>query len=842
MNKIILILISIILLSSILFSQNTTHTFKIGDNNFLLDGKPFQIISGEIHFARIPEKAWRDRLKMVKAMGLNTICTYIFWNYHEPEKGKYNFTGNADVAKFVKIAQEECLWVIIRPSPYACAEWEFGGYPWWILKEKDMKVRSKDQGFIDLSKKYFKALGEQLAPLQITKGGPIIMVQLENEYGSYDKDKEYLTINRNIIRDSGFDVELYTCDGPSQMPDGYLSGILPAVNGFDAIQGVKELINKYNNNKGPYFIAEWYPAWFDDWGREHNTVPAEQYTERLDSILANGFSINMYMVHGGTTRGFMNGANYNKNQPYAPQISSYDYDAPINEAGNATPKFIAFREIIKKHLPPDIILPPIPEQKKSIKISPFKLKDVTDIFHNLPEPVKSKKILSMEDINQGYGYILYRTKIKVPQNGKLNIENVRDYALIFVNGRRIAVLDRRLGNEKVDFNLPPGELTLDIFVENLGRINYGPFLNDNRKGITNRVLINGQEIENWEIYSFPFNDLAGIKFNQDGEKNAPLIRKSNFNLDDVGDLYLDMRDWGKGCVWVNGYNLGRYWNIGPQQTLYVPAEWLKTGQNEITVLEELFPWQDEIKTLDAPILDDLCNHIISFEGRYDKERQSCILNMSCKDAKSIIYFTTNGNEPTRESFTYKQELLIKEPVKITARGFKKGIFSDTTKIEIHPSLSSGKEIKIMNLFSQKYTAGGKDALVDGFHGSHIFKDGFWQGYEGVDFEAVIDLGEKKNVKRINSNFFQDINSYIFMPMIVEYFISDDGLNFKKVFSEQTGDLLKNDNIIIKSFPSMFRSSSARFIKVIANNVKVCPKWHKGAGSKAWMFIDEITLE
>lgn len=241
-------------------AQLPQHSFKIGEGSFLLDGKPFQIISGEMHFARIPREYWHDRLKMAKAMGLNTICTYVFWNYHETEKGKYNFSGNADVAEFVKAAQQEGLWVIIRPSPYACAEWEFGGYPWWLIKEKDLKVRSRDPKFLEMSKNYINAFAKELTPLQISNGGPIIMVQVENEYGSYDKDKEYLTINKNYLRDAGFNVDFYTCDGMSQMKDGYLPGLLPAVNGLDDVTAVKSLVDKYNNNHGPYFIAEWYPA------------------------------------------------------------------------------------------------------------------------------------------------------------------------------------------------------------------------------------------------------------------------------------------------------------------------------------------------------------------------------------------------------------------------------------------------------------------------------------------------------------------------------------------------------------------------------------------------------
>jgi beta-galactosidase len=596
------------LLVVILFSPvaaQSPHTFKIGHGQFLLDGKPFQIISGEMHFARIPQEYWRDRLHMAKAMGLNTIATYVFWNYHEPEPGKFNFAGNADVAQFVKTAKEEGLWVIVRPSPYACAEWEFGGYPWWLLKEKGLKVRSKDPRFIELSTRYFNQLGKQLTPLQITRGGNIIMVQLENEYGSYGKDKEYLALNREIIRKAGFDVELYTCDGPSQMPNGYLPGLLPAVNGLDDVKEVKALINKYHNNQGPYFIAEWYPAWFDSWGLPHHVVPAAEYVGRLDTILANGVSINMYMVHGGTTREFMNGANMSARDPYAPQTSSYDYDAPINEAGNATPKFLAFRKVIEKHLSPGTVLPEVPAPKKSITIPAIRLAEHASLLENLPEPILSDRPLSFEDLNQGYGYVLYRTTVKGPIKGVLAIKHVRDYAIVLVNGKKVAVLDRRLRQDSVEVNIPAGEVTLDMFLENLGRINYGPYLNDNRKGITERVTLAGKELRGFTMYRFPCTDFSGLRFKGGEVGDGPVVRRGTFNLEEVGDTYLDMRQWGKGSAWVNGHSLGRYWDIGPQQTLYIPAPWLKKGANELTVVELLKTQQEEIAGLDAPILDQL---------------------------------------------------------------------------------------------------------------------------------------------------------------------------------------------------------------------------------------------
>ena len=306
------------------------HSFALGDSVFLLDNKPFQMISGEMHYSRIPREAWRQRMRMARAMGLNTIGTYVFWNVQEPEKGKFDFTGNNDIAAFVRTAQEEGLWVVLRPSPYVCAEWEFGGYPYWLQNEKGLVVRSKEKRYLMEYKRYLMALGRQLAPLQVNHGGNILMIQVENEYGSYGDDKEYLAINRKIFREAGFDGLLYTCDPPYDLAKGHLPGLLPAVNGLDNPEKIKQLVRRYNNGKGPFYVAEWYPAWFDWWGSTHHVVPPEKYTAILDSLLTAGISVNMYMFHGGTTRAFMNGANYNNKSPFEPEISSYDYDAPLD--------------------------------------------------------------------------------------------------------------------------------------------------------------------------------------------------------------------------------------------------------------------------------------------------------------------------------------------------------------------------------------------------------------------------------------------------------------------------------------------------------------------------------
>lgn len=598
------ILLFISLTISSVHAQQSKHQFALGDSTFLLDNKPFQIISGEMHYTRIPRESWRARMKMAKAMGLNTISTYVFWNVHEPEKGKFDFSGNNDIAQFVKMAGEEGLWVVLRPSPYVCAEWEFGGYPYWLQNIKGLEVRSKEPQYLQAYNDYIKEVGKQLAPLQVNHGGNILMVQVENEYGSYASDREYLDINQKMFRNAGFDGLLYTCDPPADFMKGYLPGLLPAVNGDDPAK-VKSLVRSAHNGKGPFFISEWYPAWFDWWGTPHHTVPASKYEAQLDTILRSGISINMYMFHGGTTRAFMNGANFKDGTPYEPEISSYDYDAPLDEAGNATPKFMAFRKVIEKYLPASKILPAVPPAKPAIAIPTIQLTGFASLLNNLPEAKISEKPLTFEQLNQAYGYVLYRTEISGGKTAKLKINGLRDYAIVMVNGKTAGKLDRRLNQEELSIALPKGKVKLDILVENLGRINFGKYLLQNNKGITGAVTVNNEEVKNWKMYRFPFNNVNAIKFKTVGQSGqAPKLLHGKFNLTKVGDTYLDMSNWGKGVVWVNGHNLGRYWSIGPQQTLYLPTEWLKKGQNDIVVFE-LFKSGTKLSSLKTPVLNKL---------------------------------------------------------------------------------------------------------------------------------------------------------------------------------------------------------------------------------------------
>jgi len=588
------------------YAQKSAHHFSLSDSVFLLDGKPFQIISGEMHYPRVPREAWRQRMKMAKAMGLNTIGTYVFWNLHEPQKGRYDFAGNNDIAAFVRTAQEEGLWVILRPSPYVCAEWEFGGYPYWLQNEEGLVVRSREPKYLEAYKKYIMAVGKQLAPWQVNHGGNILMVQIENEYGSYGSDKEYLDINRKLFIEAGFDGILYTCDPVNDVTKGHLPGLFPAVNGLDKPSQVKKIIRDNNNGKGPFFVAEWYPAWFDWWGTKHHTVSAEKYVAGLDSVLSAGISINMYMFHGGSTRGFMNGANYNDRNPYEPQISSYDYDAPLDEAGNATEKFMKFREVIMKYLPKGKKLPVVPSQRPAVSISSINFTNAGTLFDILPPPKSNLTPLAFEDLDQDYGFVLYRTELNGGSSGILKIKELRDYAIVFINGKRVGILDRRLKQDSLQIELPPGKARLDIFVENLGRINFGPYLLKNKKGITEKAEFNGNELKGWQMFSLPLTNMNFLQLRNNVNTNdIPVFRKGEFNLTTIGDSYLDMREWGKGCVWINGHHLGRYWDIGPQQTIYVPAEWLKKGKNEIVVFELLKPDQKQLNGVTTPILNVL---------------------------------------------------------------------------------------------------------------------------------------------------------------------------------------------------------------------------------------------
>ena len=580
-------------------------TFAIGDKDFLLDGKPFLIRCGEMHFARIPREYWQDRLRMARAMGLNTVCAYLFWDIHEPRPGKFDFSGNADVAAFCHLAQREGLKVILRPGPYSCAEWDFGGFPYWLLKMPGIKVRTQDPRYLEACHRYLKAVGKELAPLQVSRGGPIIMVQVENEYGSYGNDKEYIVILRGYLKEAGFEVPLFTCDGPSQLKNDTRDDLFCVVNfgsnpddNFKALRAIRPT--------GPMMCGEYYPGWFDSWGTPHHFGDTARIVNEIGWMLGNNASFSIYMVHGGTSFGFNAGAN---SPPYSPQITSYDYDAPISEAGWDTPKFHALRELFLKHLTPGETLPDVPRRNQVIEISPMELNETASLFANLPAAKKAERLQPMEMYDQAHGCILYRTKIPAGNSTLLEITELHDYGLIFLDGKKVATLDRRRKQDSAQLPARSNESALDILVEAMGRVNFGKEILD-RKGITDKVeLIAGNEtnqLAGWQIINLPLDaaELGRLKF-KNGATDLPAFYRARFELTHVGDTFLDFSTWAKGAVWINGHNLGRFWNIGPQQTLFCPAPWLRTGRNELIVLELNGAAKHTVAGLAEPILNQV---------------------------------------------------------------------------------------------------------------------------------------------------------------------------------------------------------------------------------------------
>ena len=640
MKKMMITLLALLLTVGAAAKDHTGGTFECGKGTFLLNGQPFVVKAAEVHYPRIPRPYWEHRIRMCKALGMNTLCLYVFWNIHEQQMDQFDFTGNNDVAEFCRLAQKNGMYVIVRPGPYVCAEWEMGGLPWWLLKKKDIQLRERDPFFMERVRIFEQKVGEQLAPLTIQKGGPIIMIQVENEYGSYGEDKPYVSEIRDCLRGIyGDKLTLFQCDWSSNFTKNGLDDLVWTMN-FGTGANIDQQFKRLGELRpdAPKMCSEFWSGWFDKWGARHETRPAKDMVAGIDEMLSKGISFSLYMTHGGTSFGHWAGAN---SPGFAPDVTSYDYDAPINEWGLATPKFWELRKMMEKYNDSKK-MPAVPKAPMGIITVPkFELSEFSSMLNgedpDLKVPVrKGSGILTFEEMDMGWGVMLYTTRLpEIPAKSVLTAD-FHDFAQIFINGKYIGKVDR-VKNEK-SLTLPPVKKgdELEILVEAMGRINFGRAIKD-FKGIVGDVTISSEidhiettwKPQGWSQYAmsddyrkavnaFKTNhDLTkpdmGVRlglpavWNKDG---LDLVSKRGyyrgyFNLSKVGDTFLNFETWGKGQVWVNGHAMGRFWSIGPQQTLYVPGCWLKKGRNEVIVLDIVGPKQNVVWGQDEPELNNL---------------------------------------------------------------------------------------------------------------------------------------------------------------------------------------------------------------------------------------------
>jgi beta-galactosidase len=574
------------------------------DNDYYLDDKPIKIYSGAIHYFRVFPEYWKERMLQLKALGFNTVETYVPWNLHQPTEGTFEFSGMADIEKFIKIADEVGLYVIVRPCPYICSEWEFGGLPWWLLKHDDIELRCMDERFTNYIEIYYKELYRRLVPLQSTQGGPIIAMQIENEYGSYGDDKKYLRFLKDCMIENGVDVLLFTSDGGTDhmLTGGTLPDVLKTCNfGSRPDENFKKLHEHQQNE--PITCMEYWNGWFDHWGEEHHTRDVNEVAECFAEMVDMGASVNFYMIHGGTNFGFMSGANRDK--VHQPTITSYDSHAPIGESGNLTEKYFAIKKVLENRFGKvDVQLP---EPTPSVAYGEVELNEVSYLFdelENMSNPVKSATPLNMEKLDQGYGYVLYRCHVEGPREElPLSIQDVHDRALVFVDGEYRGTVERDVEGEKIMVSVPREGIQLDILVENCGRINYGPYLKD-FKGITQGVRLNNQFLFGWKNYSLPMNNLDMLQYQEISniKENSPAFYKGYFNVEEKGHTFLKLDGWHKGQVYINGFNIGRHYEVGPQKTYFVPEALLHEGKNEIVVFEQYSPDTPKVEFLENEIL------------------------------------------------------------------------------------------------------------------------------------------------------------------------------------------------------------------------------------------------
>lgn len=580
------------------------HSFTIEDQ-FYLNGKPMKIISGAIHYFRVVPEYWQDRLEKLQALGCNTVETYIPWNMHEPREGEYNFSGMYDVRKFIQTAQKLGLYVILRPSPYICAEWEFGGLPFWLLRDGDMKLRFNYAPYLEKIDRYYKRLFEEFNDLQIDKGGPIVMMQVENEYGSYANDKEYIYSLVDLMRKHGATVPLVTSDGPwlDMLDNGSVQDVaLPTINCGSDVKEHFVKLKQFHGKDRPLMVMEFWIGWFDAWGdKEHHTREAESAAAELDDILKEG-SVNIYMFHGGTNFGFTSGANYY--DKLSPDTTSYDYDALLTEWGDFTPKYEAFKQVIARYTEiPDVQFSTTISKKAYGEVAVKEKVSLFSIVDKLAKVVESPYPLTMESLDQSTGYVLYQTDLgKQRRVEDFRLIQCDDRAQVFINDKLMFTKYDQHMEDKEIFELPDPQNELKILVENMGRINYSVKMNTQHKGIKGGVIVNGAFQSRWQHYALPLDNLELVDFSKDYVSGTPAFYRFELEVDEAGDTFLDFTGWGKGVAWINGFNLGRYWEIGPQQRLYIPGPLLTKGINEVILFETEGKAGDTIRFEDEPAL------------------------------------------------------------------------------------------------------------------------------------------------------------------------------------------------------------------------------------------------
>ncbi|MGN6761932.1 MAG: glycoside hydrolase family 35 protein [Leifsonia sp.] len=564
------------------------NTFEIAGDDFLLDGEPHRILSGALHYFRVHPDDWADRIHKARLMGLNTIETYVPWNAHEPQEGEWRADGPLDLDRFLRAIADEGMHAIVRPGPYICAEWDNGGLPAWLFTDPEVGIRRSEPKFVAALKRYLQNVLDIVRPLQITEGGPVVLVQVENEYGAYGDDTEYLQQLADAIRDAGITVPLMTVDQPEDemLENGSLPGVLKTAS-FGSRSRERLATLRRHQPTGPLMCSEFWDGWFDSWGGHHHTTPVAESAGELDELLALGASVNVYMFHGGTNFGFTNGAN--DKGVYQPIVTSYDYDAPLDEAGEPTEKYWAFRDVIAKHAPVPELEAVVAAAAPSFTV-PFDVAvPLWAVADRLGDWVHTDTLPTFDQLGHYTGFGLYRTEIDTTEPAVLEFGEVRDRAYVSVGTSRLGVLARDHHDSAIA--LSPSRGTLTVLVEDQGRVDYGTRIGE-PKGLVGPVQLNGEELRRWSVLPLQLSSIEPVRAALDAAGDAaperlagPVFARAVFELKEPGALFLDTTGWGKGIAWINGFNLGRYWTRGPQQTLYVPRGVVRAGRNELIVLE-----------------------------------------------------------------------------------------------------------------------------------------------------------------------------------------------------------------------------------------------------------------